>query len=365
MLEKKILLFTYDLNPGGAEHVIVTVANYLCKHGYNVSIALVKNEGILLKRLDKCITVIGLGSSHVLSSFFPLIGVIREIRPNLVFSTLKECNAIAVLASKLSLVNPKVIIREANTLSSELANAGVLNSWVKRSLVKFTYPHADKIVALSNHMKKDIVELLCVKENKISVIYNPVDIEKLKSMYFEPVSDFIFDNNFKYYCTAARLVPHKRHDTTIKAIALLNRQYKLKTKLMIFGAGPELDNLIQLTRELNISDHVYFMGFKNNPFRYYRYCKGFILSSEYEGMPNSLLQALSLDLKVFASNSPGANFEIIAYNNCGIIFDVGDEEQLASFLSKDAVCNAFDASKYHLDVIMGKYRQLIDKQLGL
>jgi len=358
-----IVLYTYNLKPGGAESVFVKLANSFVALDYVVLIVLVKKEGRLLEELDSRIKVIGLNSKHVLLSLFPLISLLRRVKPLVLLSTLKENNAVAVLAKIISCVNVKVVIREANTLSAELKKGSFLNRKITEFLVKVTYKYADKIVVLSNHMKADVMQFLRMSDKNIRVIYNPVDTLQIDYMQRESISDFNFDKNELYFCSAARLVPHKKHDTTIKAISHLHHKYNISVNLLIFGEGPDVIELEQVAKAFNVAHLIHFMGFKKNPFKYYKYCKCFILSSEYEGMPNSLIQALYCGLTVISSDSPGASAEILNGGQFGGLFSVGNHEELADMLYQLILDNNkymhLSMDKYQLNSIADKYLRVI------
>lgn len=361
-MKKKILLYIYNLKPGGAEGVFVKIANYLYSDGYDVKVALTKKEGQLIDNLNRNIEIIDLRSSHIIFSIFPLVKYLYKWKPDYILSTLKENNAIAILSSIVFFKRCKVYIREANTLSAELKQGNYINRIVKKSLVIITYPFADKIVVLSNNMKEDLSKTVrFINQGNVSVIYNPVNREEVIYMSKENINEHLFDNNYPILCSAARVVPHKGYVTIIKALGILKKK-GIKFNFIALGDGPDINKLKLLSKELGLDNNVRFLGYVRNPFKYITISKVFILASEYEGMPNSLIQAMSLGVPVISSDSPGASSEVLCNGVLGGLFSVGNEKELSNLileklLNGQEIYN-FKLERFDEDKILKKYSEL-------
>ncbi|WP_227000366.1 glycosyltransferase [Photobacterium damselae] len=352
----------YNLKPGGAEGVFVKIANHLYNSGFDVTFVLVQKEGVLLDKVDNNIDIINLNSKHILLSIIPLIKIINTVKPDYILSTLKENNAIAIISNFLSRKKAKVFIREANTLSAELTQGGLLNRIIKKYLVKFTYPHADKIIALSNSMKYDILNFIRSEEKSISVIYNPINQDEIKLLAQENINEQLFDNEYPIICTSARVVPHKGHKVIISAIELLKAKDR-NVNLLCLGDGPDIVSLSEVVNSLGLEKNIKFIGYVSNPFKYIANSSIFVLASEYEGMPNSLIQAMSLNIPVIASDSPGACSEVLMNGKIGKLFPVGDYKKLAQLID-DTIDNRlkinYKLERFNEIKILEQYRNLFD-----
>jgi hypothetical protein len=122
---------------------------------------------------------------------FSLIRLLREIKPQIIFSTLFKVNAAMNVAVKLAGISPKVILRSSNFLSSkfrvEPLYTNILSRWANRN--------ANSIVATTEEMRSDMYKNFNIPFDKIRVIYNPVDIKFIDEMTHKPIKDSSFEIN--------------------------------------------------------------------------------------------------------------------------------------------------------------------------
>lgn len=328
--KKKILVFVPSLAGGGSERFIVYFVNNLDREKFDIKLALIKKEGPYLDELKKDIPVIDLNSKRARYALFKIIKLIKDEKPDLVFSTLGYLNILLAMVKKL-FPNIKFVARESNIQSKRF-------STFFKYLAKLFYKYFDLIIAQAKCMKKDLVENFNVPEDKVKVIYNPVDIENIykKSL----TNEKLFSDKYKNLIAIGRLTKQKGFDLLLKAFSKLDNNYRL----YILGEGEEKDNLIKLADKLNIKDRVYFLGFQKNPYKYLAQADLMVLSSKVEGLPNVVLEANALGIPVVAFDCPGGTREIIKNGLNGFLVKCEDVDKLAFYIEK-AVNYNWDKSK--------------------
>ena len=314
-VKKKILFIVPSLRAGGSERVILYLVNNLDRRKFNIKLALVKKEGQFLNLLNKDIELIDLNSKQVRYSILRIIRLIHREKPDVVFSTLGYLNLILAIIKKFF---PKIkfIARESSIPSTQIKNEKY--PLLFRFLYRTFYNNFDLIISQSNYMKEDLVKNFGVRNNKIKIIHNPVDIEKISKLSVS--NEILFDKNYINIISVGMLRPEKGFDSLLKAFKLLKNEYRL----YIIGDGKEKDNLVNLAKKLKIIDRVSFLGFQDNPYKYMAQADLMVLSSRYEGFPNVVLEANALGLPVVAFDCPGGTREIIKNGLNGFLVECGN-----------------------------------------
>ncbi|MCU7927341.1 MAG: glycosyltransferase [Candidatus Thiodiazotropha sp. (ex Dulcina madagascariensis)] len=296
----RIALFLPDLGMGGAERVFVTLSKYLAQMGYQVDLVLAKKDGPLLKEVAPEVNVVDLAVSRSgesgwlfgLRTLFSLRLYLRSFPPDIMLSTLTGANLTVLVARLISLRKFRLVIREAATLAN-------VKSGLRLRLMRFLYPLADKVVVLTEFMKDEMVKSLRLPVEKIAVIGNPVDCERIRLLAADSDAGQIVDKVAPFAVVVGRLVEQKDFFTAIHAVARVNDERPLN--LVVIGDGPQKEELLALARTLNINERVYCLGFQPNPYPWINQADVFILSSKWEGYPNVLLEAMSLGRPIIST----------------------------------------------------------------
>src|SRR5690625_538577 len=331
--KKKVMFFLHSLGRGGAERTMINIMNNLNHIKLEVVLFLCTNKNNRYEKiLNEKIKVNVLGIDRLRFAFFKLRKVIIKEEPDLLFSTMNP-NNIALLISKIfSLVKIPVIIREANNRSA----SGKV-TWLNKKVTRLLYNNfANKVVALSNGVKEDLINEFKIKPEKIEVIYNPVEVEKIKEMATQSIKDVSILNSEKTIISVARLVEQKNYPLLLKAFKKVRE--KIKCKLLILGTGYLEDELKELSRELGIDKYIVFLGFKDNPYKYMQKSDLFVLSSNWEGFGHVIVEAMASGTPVIATDCKSGPREIIGNSEFGILTPVNNVNALAkeiSFLLKN------------------------------
>ncbi|MCX7924414.1 MAG: glycosyltransferase, partial [Fimbriimonadales bacterium] len=243
----RIALFTVSLEVGGAERVLVTLANGFAKRGHAVQVVLMKPEGELRKELSPNVQIVDLRTYRIWRTVLPLARYLRRERPDALLSTLSQPNLIAILAKRFARAPTRVVVREANTPTREFSGAMKLKDRIVPTLIARVYRLADAIVAVSRGVQADLLRLTRLPETRIPCIYNPVITPQLLQQRDAPVEHEWFQKGAPPVVLAVgRLTPQKDFSTLLRAFA----RVPLPARLLILGEGEQRAELEQLTQQL-------------------------------------------------------------------------------------------------------------------
>ena len=330
----RVALFVPSLIGGGAERMMVNLADGFASRGLSVDLVLVKASGPYLAEVPSSVRVVALGSSRVSTSLPALVRYLRRERPAALLSTLNHANVTAVLAGVLAGVKTRIVVRQANTLSQSSGAAKKLVSRAMPLLVRRLYTWADEIVAVSEGVAQDLTRIASLPAARIRVIPNPVVMPNLDALAREPVDHGWFASGAPpIVLGVGRLTKQKDFATLCRAIAMVRQRRPVR--LVILGEGEDRAALDGLVTELGIADSVALPGFVTNPFAYMSKASVFVLSSAWEGLPGALIQAMACGTPVIATDCESGPREILQGGLFGRIVPVGNPQAMADAI--DAV----------------------------
>ena len=308
---------------------MVYLAESFAERGFDTDLVLANAHGPYLSLVDQQVQIIDLNSTRVLASLLPLVRYLKREKPRAVLSTINHANLIAVLAHALAGSPGKgVVVRVANHVSAELALSSGIRDRATVALVRYVYPWADEIIAVSKSVADDLVQTFRLPPEKVSVVYNPALTTDLADKINQPLTHPWFaPDEPPVILAAGRLARLKDFPTLIKAFARIITSRP--ARLLILGEGDARIELERLINSLGLADQVELPGFMDNPFCYMAQSSLFVSTSLSDGMPNTLLQALACGTPVIATDCPGGSREILAGGKWGKLVPVGDVEALA------------------------------------
>ena len=323
-----IALFIPTLNPGGAERVTVNLANAFCAQGFQIDLVLLKSSGNFLKYLNPNIRVICLNSSRLLTCIGALIKYLRTNRPAVLLSGMLRPNIVALIASKLSCTGVPVVISEHTTVSYSLTQVSKLSAALLRVQMRAFYRYAEEIIGVSAGVAIDIVEILGANSNAIRIIHNPVIDKDLVSLSFEwPPHPWLLNKTSPVILSVGRLTKAKDYVTLIKSFNIMRSEQD--ARLIILGEGELRSELKALIAELGLTEFVSMPGYVENPYSYMRQSDLFVLSSQWEGFGNVLVEAMACNVPIVSTNCPSGPAEILEDGKWGTLVPVGNSELLA------------------------------------
>ncbi len=379
------------LYTGGAERIVINIATYIKKENKDFGIIVLNKIAQEYDIPDVKVKYL-VYNKHLERGFswrklliYPcilikLISYIKKEKIELVQSHLFTASILNVLASVLGARHKVQIVN--HSLVSYEKKEGIVGH-LKLLLLKSVYKRSDLIISISKMMKADIEKhILHNVKVKHIVISNPHNIQAIIEKFDEPIEDFCFEKEKKYFISAGAFDPRKRFDLLIESFSVVQQQYS-DTELVILGDGQESEKLKNIANHFKCASKVHFLGYVKNPFKYIVKSNVYLLTSETEGLPNSLIEAMICKVPVVSSDCQTGPREIIApstdYNfqlkkgievcDYGILFPVGEKNCLIEAIKriindegmfKLKASEAFDyVQKYDHTVVLNKYKKVI------
>ena len=331
----KITFFIPNLRVGGAENVLRMMINALIDRypQYTVSLCLASANGEIASKIDKRITIINFSRSNVRYCLYDLIQYFRREKPDCFVVSLDYANIIASFAHKLSRSKSKLILWE-HSVTSIHSQTTISKFFILRYfLVNYFYKRAHYIIAVSKGIAKDMVSNFCIPEEKLYIIYNPIECNEIIQLANQKEVDcYPKIDKEQYIISVGRLVQAKNYPLLINAYSLLAENNVFK--LIIVGDGPEKQHLQQLISELNLDGRVVLVGHLNNPFPLMKNAESVILSSSWEGFSLVLIETLALKKNIVSTDCPSGPREILGNGEFGLLVPMNNPEKLAEGISQ-------------------------------
>lgn len=257
---------------------------------------------------------------------------------------------------------PKVILTEhSEEMFLKVRNKGIryiLFKKLYKILMSILYCNADHIVAVSKSIASGLRKIFFVPPDKVKVIYNPVNINRIKELCKEECLLLNFSRPLPCIGTVARLSPEKGVHFLIQGFKILLD--KIDSRLIIVGDGIERLRLEQMVKESGIQEKVVFTGYTDNPFKYVAKMDVFVLPSLWEGFPNVLLEAMACGVPVIASDSGGGIREIIINKVNGLLIKPGSSLDITS-----SMYDLLSDKEKRLKIIEEAYRKVEQFDISL
>ena len=331
----KVMFFLPSLGGGGAERTVIQLANSFAEQGLKIHLGVCDLNGDkakLLPEVSSKIELVNFNCGRVMNSITPLKIKMKAEQYDCLVATQTHTNIVAGIAKKLAGVATRLIFREVSTPSKNMKLQGIAK-FVLKILVNWTYPMAQQVVCVSKGVEADFREYYAYKNNNLSTIYNPV----LDDAYFEklkaPVTHRFFNNDHKVILAVGRLTEAKNFGFLIRSFKALHNQHP-ETRLLILGEGELRTEFEALVAELGLNDVVDLPGFDANPYAYFKYASLFVLSSNWEGLPGVLIQALASKVKVVSTNCPSGPMEILEHSKFGLLVECNDQAGLTQAMQQ-------------------------------
>ncbi len=348
----KISFFIGSMRRGGAERVISILANHYSKKGWDVEIALLLDTAVGYE-LDEKIKIVDLTAGS--GSYFKRMplwikkirGYVKNSNPDRIVSFIGRINVLVLNACR-GLKTP-IIVSERNDPKHD--GRGNLMLW----LCNKSYKKASAIVHQTKYEESCFSKSLAPKSY---VVPNPVKV------YADSKSPLCFR-----IVTAGRLLPQKNHAMLIDAVSMLKADFP-DVKLEIYGDGTLKEELNAKIQAMNLEDTVTLKGNVTDLHEKISDASVFAMTSEFEGLSNALIEAMTLGLVCISTDYPGAD-EVIEHGKNGLLVPCRNAEKLAEeirhiFTDKEVFdtlrTNAKEASKkYCIEEVIKEWEAVIEK----
>ena len=331
-----ISLFIPNLDGGGAERVMLHLAEGFAKRGFDVDLVVAQAEGAYLSKIPDTIRLVNLDAKSpvILFKTLALKQYLKQEQPAFLISTLDIFSS-ATWAKRLAGVNTQVVMCVQTNLSQQFQDRhAMLMQKIKWAVVRRFYPWADAIVTASEGVARDIEQHAKISMQQMTVIHNPVVTSDFSEKAQEAIAHPWFaDDQPPVLLGVGRIVKQKSFATLIQAFARVRQ--RCPARLMILGdvdprepgVKPELEGLI---KKFGLQDDVLFLGFVENPYAYMARANVFVLSSIYEGFGNVVAEAIAAGTPVVSTDCESGPAEILNKGQYGELVPVGDHEAMAN-----------------------------------
>ena len=307
----KIALFIRSLAKGGAEKQSLLISNYLANSYETHLIVLHKGDAELLKTYNTIANIHYLSGNRV-KSLINLYFILKKYRINTLINFLPSNNIIGLIIGRLARVN-KIY---AGVRGTKLKSPAI-KRWVQKQLIN----RLSTGIISNSYAAKDSYSAYGYKKDKFSVIHNIFDIQDFTKKIVTSESITIL--------SVGRFVSEKEYDVAIKAIHKLKDIYpNIHIKYQIVGYGLGRESIVGLIRQLKMENDVEIIdGQLNNPDKFYKNADIYLLTSKYEGMPNTVMEAMNYQLPIVTTNAGDAKYLVHDGVN-GFVVEIGNVEQI-------------------------------------
>jgi len=323
MRRRRVALFLPNLAGGGAERVVLAQARELVRRGHAVDLILIREGGELIPLLPAEVNLIEFRASRILGGLWPLARYLRREKPDALHAVMWPSTAVAVLAHRLARSTARLMVSDQVTLSQQVRAPAPLAAlrWTTRLL----YPLADFRITCSTEAANDLAKLGRIRRDRIEVITNP--IEPPERIAATPEVERMWGDASPRLVTVGSLKDQKNHALLLRAFAELGDLPN--ARLMIVGEGVLRPRLEAQAEQLGIAGRVLFPGFFLDPWPFLASADMFVLSSDYEGFPLVLAEAMYAGLRVVSTDCISGPAELTDNGQYGRLVPCGDPLALA------------------------------------
>lgn len=333
MALKRIVLLIPTLDRSGAEKQCVLLASRLPRDQFDIHVIALTRGGPLAENLAAAgipLTIIGKRFKFDPSSFWRLRAELKRLQPDILHTWLFAANSYGRLCAGI-VPNARIVVSERCV---DTWKAG-WQLWLDRRLI-----HKTDVLVGNSPAVVQFYRDLGVPEASLTCIPNGIDIpdelqrgavaiaserERLLEEFHLPADAYVAGS-------IGRLARQKRVEDLIWAVETLH-QLRPRLHLLIIGDGPERERLEEFNRRVEGTRYIHFLGHRDDAARLLPVLNVLCLASSFEGMSNSIMEAMAFGLPVVASDIP-PNRELVAPNQTGFLFKLADTVGTMQYLRR-------------------------------
>ncbi len=335
----RIAFSTGSMYPGGSERQLLQILTHLDRDRFQPLLYLVYHTGELLEQVPDDVEIASFDTrTHPPRLYWPGRMHGRRIRDMATWLRQQQIDVVydrtfhmtltaAPAASRANVPRVSTIVTDPSRDFAQIAGRFRGFKW---NLLRQAYLSASQVVSVSGGVARAAEAFYQLPPGSVTTICNAIDLQRLESSSQESPWG-AEDGDLFRVVAAGRLHHQKGFDVLIRAASLLVHQHGLhRLRVHILGQGPEEAALRQLIRSERLEDVVRLEGHQNNAAAWFRHSHLFCLSSRYEGMPNTLMEAMACGVPVVSTDCPSGPAEILAAGSYGALVPTDDAAALAA-----------------------------------
>jgi len=328
-MKKKIMFMIWALEVGGAERLLVKLAQKIPRDRYDVSVVCISREGVWADELKQAgIPVI---CTHKRTGFDPsilskLIQLIREEKPDIVNTTLWTADLWGRLAAIIAGVKDIIVTEQ---------NVDVWKRWYHIIIDKMLFKYTRYAICVSDEVVNYYRNTVGLKPEQLVMIPNAIDVSLFEDGAVQGdlrASLGIKADEFIFTCSA-RLHEQKAHEVLIEAVKRVQDIPLTNFRVLLVGEGPRRDELQNMVEKLGLSNRILFLGLRQDIPNILLQSNSFVLSSDYEGLSLAILEAMAARLPIVAT-TVGGNAQIVEDGETGFLVPPQNPGLLADAMMK-------------------------------
>ncbi|MFU8865534.1 MAG: glycosyltransferase [Rhodobacterales bacterium] len=320
-----------DLRGGGVERIRIVLAHEFARQGHHVEFVLMQARGELLAEARASFSVVDLKCPRARNLPRVLARYLRKHRPDALLAGMWPLTVIAPLM-RLAGYRGQIVVSEHNTLSVQYGHWGRFHHIALCSSMAVSYRLAHARIGVSSGVCDDIGALSCLRRTAFEVVHNPVSPRPEPDPQLRQTVDAMWSApHGARIVTVGSMKAQKNHPLLLRAFAQMKRSDAV---MMFVGTGAGEAALRTLASELGLVSHVVFAGFHPDPTPFYQTADVFVLSSDYEGFGNVIVEALACGTPVVSTDCPSGPAEILENGKYGRLVPVRDTQALADAMQQ-------------------------------
>jgi len=321
----KFLIYTNHLGRGTANATAITImtsdlANFLKNKGHDVLV--VGNKNLIEE--DVRFDYLYIQGGDILRAY-KLTNIIKDFQPDIIYSFMRPQSLVLALSTIIKKFDACYVGSVHNTDNYLKYHKAIYLPY--RILIKYLFEKLDYIACPSKAVVEDLKKTYFMKEEKLCVVNNFIDYERIDKLSQENV-----EVPYEYIVSVGRLEEQKNYKSLLRVFSKIHKEFP-NLWLVIVGEGSQRAELEALSYSLGISHRVLFVGYQQNPWKYIRRAKLFVLTSWYEGSPQVVLEAMYLKVPVVSYNIPPV-VEQSRKGECALLVPAYEESSMAEAIIK-------------------------------
>ena len=328
MKRRRICIVLPSLLPwGGVERVQAALTSQYLAAGFDVDVLFCEEPADVTDALPQGARVIKFSAPRMRQFIVPFTRYLAATKPDVVHAAMWPLTVCASVAHRMVGASALLTLSDHNTLSLQYKGWGGIHRLMLRTSIRATYPWAAARVAVSSGVADDLSALSGINRDKFTVIHNPMSIPDTIEISLQAAEAAWDGWNGPRIITAGQFKRQKNHQLLLVAFKRLLAN--LDARLMLLGTGELEDEVKGVARALGVSGKVIFAGQVENPLAYYKTADMFVLSSDYEGFGNVIVEALACGTPVVSTDRRSGPADILERGRYGTLVPTGDADAMA------------------------------------